>query len=132
MKHLVTTLLGLAFLIVGSNIANMTGYSPPTNLQTVAASTAPQLPLSPLLNKPANDTKPDTVFIHDTVSCNHKLQSATKTVIKRTVIKNTDTSYVPLLWIAEPGDKTDSINHDYTIRKGELCDYKQIISKVCE
>ena len=110
----------------------MTGYSPPTNLQTVAASTAPQLPLSPLLNKPANDTKPDTVFIHDTVSCNHKLQSATKTVIKRTVIKKTDTSYVPLLWIAEPGDKTDSINHDYTIRKGELRDYKQIISKVCE
>lgn len=131
MKNLVTSLLAIAFVIVGSNIANMAGYAPPTNLQTVAASTVPQLPLSSMLNNNVNRANPDTVFLHDTVPCNHKSQPK-ETVIKRTVIKKTDTSYVPLLWIAEPGEKADSTNHNYTIRKGELCDYKQIISKVCE
>lgn len=134
MKNLVTSLLAIAFVIVGSNIANMAGYSPPTNLQTVAASTAPQLPLNPMfnnVNKVNPDTVRDTIKIETPVPCNHQLQP-TKTVIKRTVIKKTDTSYVPLLWIAEPGEKADSTNHNYTIRKGELSDYKQIISKVCE
>lgn len=133
MKNLVTSLLAIAFVIVGSNIANMAGYAPPTNLQTVAASTVPQLPLSSILNNNVNRANPDTVFLHDTVSCNHQPQpQKSETVIKRTVIKKTDTSYVPLLYIAEPGVKADSTNHNYTIRKGELSDYKQIISKVCE
>lgn len=135
MKNLVTSLLAIAFVIVGSNIANMAGYTPPTNLQTVAASTVPQLPLSSILNNNVNKTNPDTVHdtikVEKTVPCNHKSQPI-KTVIKRTVIKKTDTSYVPLLWIAEPGEKADSTNHNYTIRKGELSDYKQIISKVCK
>lgn len=132
MKNLVTTLLGLAFVIVGSNIASMTGCDPPTKLQTVAASTVPQLPLSSMLNN-MNRTKPDTVFVHDTISCTHKSQPI-KTVIKKTVIKKTDTSYVPLLYIAEPsGDMTDSVAINtitYTVRKAELSDAKQMISKV--
>ncbi len=131
MKNLVTSLLGVAFVILGCNIANIMGYDPPTNLQTVAASTVPQLPLSNLLNNNVNSAKPDTVFLHDTVPCNHK-QTPQQTIVKRTVIKKTDTSYVPLLWIAEPGVKADSDSCNFTIRKGELCDYKQIISKVCE
>lgn len=137
MKNLVTSLLGLAFVIVGCNIANIMGYNPPTNLQTVAASTVQQ-PMDHLFDQ-VKITNPDTV--HDTIKvetpvpCNHKSQPA-KTVIKRTVIKKTDTSYVPLLWIAEPnGDMTDSVTtntHTYSVRKGELSDVKQIISKVCK
>lgn len=133
MKNLVTSLLGIAFVVLGCNIANIMGYSPPTNLQTVAASTVMQ-PMDHFYGQ-VKDAKPDTVYkdkpIHDTVPCNHKPQPE-KIVVKRTVIKKTDTSYVPLLYIAEPGVKADSINHDYTIRKGELRDYEQIISKVCK
>ena len=135
MKNLVTSLLGIAFVVLGCNIANIMGYSPPTNLQAVAASTVPQ-PMDHFYGQVKN-AKPDTVYqdkiVHDTVPCNHKSQpQKSETVIKQTVIKKTDTSYVPLLWIAEPGEKADSTNHNYTIRKGELCDYKQIISKVCK
>lgn len=131
MKNLVTTLLGIAFVIVGSNIANLLGYDPPTNLQQVAASTAPQ-PIDNLL-KQIKDTKPevvhDTIHIERTTPCNHKQQPA-KTIVKRTIIKKTDTSYVPLLYVVE-GDKTDSLGRA-PVRIGELRDYKQIISKVHE
>ena len=82
MKNLVTTLLGLAFVIVGSTIANTMGYSPPTNLQTVAASTVPQ-PMDHFYGQVKN-AKPDTVYkdsiVHDTVHCNHKPQSAKSVV----------------------------------------------------
>ena len=73
--------------------------------------------------------KGDTVKVEAPVACNHK-QLPAKTIVKRTVIKKTDTSYVPLLYIAEPGEKVDSTNHDFTIRKGELRDYIQIASNV--
>ena len=131
MKNLVTSLLGLAFVIVGCNIANIVGGNPPTNLQTVAASTVQQ-PMDHLFDQ-VKITNPDTV--HDTVKvevpvpCNHK-QLPAKTIVKRTIIKKTDTSYVPLLYIMEPGEKVDSTNHDFTIRKGELRDYIQIASNV--
>lgn len=131
MKNLVTTLLGIAFVIVGSNIANLLGYDPPTNLQQVAASTAPQ-PIDNLL-KQIKNTKPeivrDTIRIERTIPCNHKQQPA-KTIVKRTIVKKTDTSYVPLLYIVE-GDKADSLGHA-SVRKGELRDYLKITSKVHE
>ena len=131
MKNLVTSLLGLAFVIVGCNIANIVDGNPPTNLQTVAASTVQQ-PMDHLFDQ-VKITNPDTV--HDTIKvkvpvpCKHK-QLPAKTVVKRTIIKKTDTSYVPLLYIMEPGEKVDSTNHDFTIRKGELHDYIQIASNV--
>ena len=131
MKNLVTSLLGLAFLIVGCNIANIIDGNPPTNLQTVAASTVQQ-PMDHLFDQ-VKITNPDTV--HDTVKvevsvpCKHK-QLPAKTVVKQTIVKKTDTSYVPLLYIMEPGEKVDSTNHDFTIRKGELRDYIQIASNV--
>ena len=131
MKNLVTSLLGLAFVIVGCNIANIIDGNPPTNLQTVAASTVQQ-PMDHLFDQ-VKITNPDTV--HDTIKvevsvpCKHK-QLPAKTVVKRTIIKKTDTSYVPLLYIMEPGEKVDSTNHDSTIRKGELRDYIQIASNV--
>ena len=131
MKNLVTSLLGLAFIIVGCNIANIVDGNPQTNLQTVAASTVQQ-PMDHLFDQ-VKITNPDTV--HDTskvevpVTCKHK-QLPAKTVVKRTIIKKTDTSYVPLLYIMEPGEKVDSTNHDFTIRKGELHDYIQIASNV--
>lgn len=131
MKNLVTSLLGLAFLIVGCNIANIIDGNPPTNLQTVAASTVQQ-PMDHLFDQ-VKITNPDTV--HDTikvevpVTCKHK-QLPAKTVVKQTIVKKTDTSYVPLLYIMEPGEKVDSTNHDFTIRKGELRDYIQIASNV--
>ena len=131
MKNLVTSLLGLAFLIVGCNIANIVGGNPPTNLQTVAASTVQQ-PMDHLFDQ-VKITNPDTV--HDTikvevpVTCKYK-QLPAKTVVKQTIVKKTDTSYVPLLYIMEPGEKVDSTNHNSTIRKGELCDYIQIASNV--
>ena len=131
MKNLVTSLLGLAFLIVGCNIANIIDGNPPTNLQTVAASTVQQ-PMDHLFDQ-VKITNPDTV--HDTikvevpVTCKHK-QLPAKTVVKQTIVKKTDTSYVPLLYIMEPGEKVDSTNHDSTIRKGELRDYIQIASNV--
>lgn len=131
MKNLVTSLLGLAFVIVGCNIANIVGGNPPTNLQTVAASTVQQ-PMDHLFDQ-VKITNPDTV--HDTVKvevsvpCKHK-QLPAKTVVKQTIVKKTDTSYVPLLYIMEPGEKVDSTNHNSTIRKGELCDYIQIASNV--
>ena len=133
MKNLVTSLLGFAFVIVGCNIANIMGYNPPTNLQTVAASTVQQ-PMDHLfgqVNRANPDTVRDTVKVEAPVACNHK-QSPVKTIVKRTVIKKTDTSYVPLLYIMEPGEKVDSTNHDFTIRKGELRDYIQIASNVCK
>ena len=34
--------------------------------------------------------------------------------------------------LAENGDKADSTNHDFAIRKGELRDYIQIASNVCK
>ena len=131
MKNLVTSLLGLAFVIVGCNIANIVGGNPPTNLQTVAASTVQQ-PMDHLfgqVNRANPDTVHDTVKVEKTVPCNHK-QLPAKVIVKRTVIKKTDTSYVPLLYIMEPGEKVDSTNHNSTIRKGELCDYIQIASNV--
>lgn len=131
MKNLVTSLLGLAFVIVGCNIANIVGGNPPTNLQTVAASTVQQ-PMDHLFDqvKITNpDTVHDTVKVEVTVPCKHK-QLPAKTVVKQTIVKKTDTSYVPLLYIMEPGEKVDSTNHNSTIRKGELCDYIQIASNV--
>ena len=131
MKKLVITLLGAAFLTIGMNIADLKNVPLPTTVQTVAASTVQQ-PMDHLFDQ-VKITNPDTV--HDTikvevpVSCKHK-QLPAKTVVKRTIIKKTDTSYVPLLYIMEPGEKVDSTNHDFTIRKGELHDYIQIASNV--
>lgn len=131
MKKLVTTLLGAAFLAIGMNIADLKNVPLPTTVQTVAASTVSQ-PIDHLFDqvKRANpDTVRDTVKVEVPVPCKHKRLSA-KTVVKRTIIKKTDTSYVPLLYIMEPGEKVDSTNHDFTIRKGELHDYIQIASNV--
>ena len=131
MKKLVTTLLGAAFLAIGMNIADLKNVPLPTTVQTVAASTVQQ-PMDHLFDQ-VKITNPDTV--HDTinvevpVTCKHK-QLPAKTVVKRTIIKKTDTSYVPLLYIMEPGEKVDSTNHDSAIRKGELRDYIQIASNV--
>ena len=133
MKKLVTTLLGAAFLMIGMNIADLKNVPLPTTVQTVAASTVSQ-PIDHLFDqvKRANpDTVRDTVKVKVPVPCNHK-QLPAKTIVKRTVIKKTDTSYVPLLYIMEPGEKVDSTNHNSTIRKGELRDYIQIASKVCK
>lgn len=133
MKKLVTTLLGAAFLAIGMNIADLKNVPLPTTVQTVAASTVSQ-PIDHLFDqvKRANpDTVRDTVKVEVLVPCNHK-QLPVKTIVKRTTIKKTDTSYVPLLYIVEPGEKVDSTNHDFTIRKGELRDYIQIASKVCK
>lgn len=133
MKKLVTTLLGAAFLAIGMNIADLKNVPLPTTVQTVAASTVSQ-PIDHLFDqvKRANpDTVRDTVKVEVPVPCKHK-QLPAKTVVKRTIIKKTDTSYVPLLYIMEPGEKVDSTNHDFTIRKGELRDYIQIASKVCK
>lgn len=133
MKKLVITLLGAAFLTIGMNIADLKNAPLPTTVQTVAASTVQQ-PIDHLfgqVNRANPDTVRDTVKVEVPVACNHK-QSPAKTIVKHTVIKKTDTSYVPLLYIAEPGDKVDSTNHDFTIRKGELHDYIQIASKVCK
>ena len=131
MKKLVTTLLGAAFLAIGMNIADLKNVPLPTTVQTVAASTVSQ-PIDHLFDqvKRANpDTVRDTVKVEVPVPCKHK-QLPAKTIVKRTIIKKTDTSYVPLLYIMEPGEKVDSTNHDSTIRKGELRDYIQIASNV--
>ena len=133
MKKLVTTLLGAAFLAIGMNIADLKNVPLPTTVQTVAASTVSQ-PIDHLFDqvKRANpDTVRDTVKVKVPVPCNHK-QLPAKTIVKRTIIKKTDTSYVPLLYIMEPGEKVDSTNHNSTIRKGELRDYIQIASNVCK
>lgn len=113
MKNVVTTLLGLAFLIVGCNIANIMGYSPPTNLQTVAASTVQQ-PLDHLYGQ-LNRDEPDTVFLHDTVPCNHKPQPV-KTVVKTKVIKEKGISSLPLLYIATPVEG-DDVAYSYDVHK---------------
>ena len=131
MKKLVTTLLGAAFLIIGMNIADLKNVPLPTTVQTVAASTVSQ-PIDHLFDqvKRANpDTVRDTVKVEVPVPCKHK-QLPAKTIVERTTIKKTDTSYVPLLYIVESGEKVDSTNHDFTIRKGELRDYIQIASNV--
>lgn len=131
MKKLVTTLLGAAFLAIGMNIADLKNVPIPTTVQTVAASTVSQ-PMDHLLgqmNRANPDTVHDTVKVKVPVPCNHK-QLPAKTIVKRTIIKKTDTSYVPLLYIMEPGEKVDSTNHNSTIRKGELRDYIQIASNV--
>nr|DAH97353.1 MAG TPA: hypothetical protein [Bacteriophage sp.] len=131
MKKLVTTLLGAAFLMIGMNIADLKNVPLPTTVQTVAASTVSQ-PIDHLFDqvKRANpDTVRDTVKVEVPVPCKHK-QLPAKTIVKRTTIKKTDTSYVPLLYIVESGEKVDSTNHDFTIRKGELRDYIQIASNV--
>ena len=133
MKKLVTTLLGAAFLMIGMNIADLKNVPLPTTVQTVAASTVSQ-PIDHLFDqvKRANpDTVRDTVKVEVPVPCKHK-QLPAKTIVKRTTVKKTDTSYVPLLYIVEPGEKVDSTNHDFTIRKGELRDYIQIASNVCK
>lgn len=133
MKKLVTTLLGAAFLAIGMNIADLKNVPLPTTVQTVAASTVSQ-PIDHLFDqvKRANpDTVRDTVKVEVPVPCKHK-QLPAKTVVKRTIIKKTDTSYVPLLYIMEPGEKVDSTNYDSAIRKAELRDYIQIASKVCK
>ena len=131
MKKLVTTLLGAAFLMIGMNIADLKNVPLPTTVQTVAASTVSQ-PMDHLLgqmNRANPDTVRDTVKVKVPVPCKHK-QLPAKTIVKRTIIKKTDTSYVPLLYIMEPGEKVDSTNHNSTIRKGELRDYIQIASNV--
>lgn len=131
MKKLVTTLLGAAFLAIGMNIADLKNVPLPTTVQTVAASTASQ-PMDHLfgqMNRANPDTVHDTVKVKVPVPCNHK-QLPAKAIVKRTIIKKTDTSYVPLLYIMEPGEKVDSANHNSTIRKGELRDYIQIASNV--
>lgn len=133
MKKLVTTLLGAAFLAIGMNIADLKNVPLPTTVQTVAASTVSQ-PMDHLLgqmNRANPDTVHDTVKVKVPVPCNHK-QLPAKTIVKRTIIKKTDTSYVPLLYIMESGEKVDSTNHNSTIRKGELRDYIQIASNVCK
>ena len=114
MKNIVTSLLGLVFLIVGCNIANVMGYNPPTNLQTVAASTVPQLPLSNMLNN-KTDNNPDTVIVRETVPCNHK-QQPVKTVVKTKIVKKNDISSLPLLYIATPVDG-DSVAYSYDVHK---------------
>lgn len=131
MKKLVTTLLGAAFLAIGMNIADLKNVPLPTTVQTVAASTVSQ-PMDHLLgqmNRANPDTVHDTVKVEVPVPCKHK-QLPAKTIVKRTIIKKTDTSYVPLLYIMEPGEKVDSTNYNSTIRKGELRDYIQIASNV--
>lgn len=113
------------------NIADLKNVPLPTTVQTVAASTVSQ-PMDHLfgqMNRANPDTVHDTVKVKVPVPCNHK-QLPAKTIVKRTVIKKTDTSYVPLLYIMEPGEKVDSTNHNSTIRKGELRDYIQIASNV--
>ena len=123
MKKLVTTLLGAAFIAIGMNIADLKNVPLPTTVQTVAASTVSQ-PMDHLfgqMNRANPDTVHDTVKVKVRVPCNHK-HVPVKTIVKRTVIKKTDTSYVPLLYIMGPGEKVDSTNHDYAIRKGELRD----------
>lgn len=114
MKNLVTTLLGVAFLVVGCNIANIMGYDPPTNLQSVAASTVPQLPLSNMLNN-RTIANPDTVFLHDTVSCNHQ-QQPVKTIVKTKIIEKEGISSLPLLYIATPVEG-DSVAYAYDVHK---------------
>ena len=131
MKKLVITLLGAAFLAIGMNIADLKNTPLPTTVQTVAASTVQQ-PMNHLfgqVNRANPDTVHDTIKVEVPVACNHK-QSPVKTIVKRTTIKKTDTSYVPLLYIVEYGEKVDSTNHNSTIRKGELRDYIQIASNV--
>ena len=131
MKKLVITLLGAAFLVVGMNIADLKNVPLPTTVQTVAASTVQQ-PMDHLFDqvKHANpDTVRDTVKVEVSVPCKHK-QLPAKTIVKRTRMKRGETSYVRLLYIMEPGEKVDSTNHDFTIRKGELRDYIQIASNV--
>lgn len=131
MKKLVITLLGAAFLAIGMNIADLKNTPLPTTVQTVAASTVQQ-PMNHLfgqVNRANPDTVHDTIKVKVPVACNHK-QSPVKTIVKRTTIKKTDTSYVPLLYIVEYGEKVDSTNHNSTIRKGELRDYIQIASNV--
>lgn len=131
MKKLVITLLGAAFLAIGMNIADLKNTPLPTTVQTVAASTVQQ-PMNHLfgqVNRANPDTVHDTIKVEVPVACNHK-QSSVKTIVKRTTIKKTDTSYVPLLYIVEYGEKVDSTNHNSTIRKGELRDYIQIASNV--
>ena len=113
MKNLVTSLLGLAFLIVGTNIANMGGDGIPSNLQTVAASTVSQLPLSPMLNNNVKDIKPDTVRDTVQVSCNHKPQPA-KTVVKTKIVEKKGISSLPLLYIATPVEG-DSVDYAYNV-----------------
>lgn len=116
MKKLVITLLGAAFLTIGMNIADLKNVPLPTTVQTVAASTVQQ-PMDHLfgqVNRANPDTVHDTVKVEKTVPCNHK-QLPAKVIVKRTVIKKTDTSYVPLLYIMEPGEKVDSTNHNSTI-----------------
>lgn len=117
--------------MIGMNIADLKNVTLPTTVQTVAASTVSQ-PIDHLFDqvKRANpDTVRDTVKVEVPVPCKHK-QLPAKTIVKRITIKKTDTSYVPLLYIVESGEKVDSTNHDFTIRKGELRDYIQIASKV--
>lgn len=131
MKKLVITLLGAAFLVIGMNIADFKNVPLPTTVQTVAASTVQQ-PMDHLFGQVKHtnpDAVRDTVKVEVPVPCKHK-QLPAKTIVKRTIIKKTDTSYVPLLYIMEPGEKVDSTNHDSVIRKGELRDYIQIASNV--
>ena len=113
------------------NIADLKNVPLPTTVQTVAASTVSQ-PMDHLfgqMNRANPDTVHDTVKVKVPVPCNHK-QLPAKAIVKRTIIKKTDTSYVPLLYIMEPREKVDSTNHNSTIRKGELRDYIQIASNV--
>lgn len=114
MKNFVTSLLGLVFLIVGCNIANVMGYSPPTNLQTVAASTVPQLPLSNMLNNKIG-ANPDTTVVHDTVPCTHK-QQPVKTVVKTKIVEKKGISSLPLLYIATPVEG-DDVAYTYDVHK---------------
>lgn len=117
MKNLVSTLLGLAFMIVGCNIANIISDNPSSNLQTVAASTVQQ-PIDHLYGQMKN-AKPDTV--HDTtkvevpVPCNHK-QQPVKTIVKTKIVEKKGISSLPLLYIATPVEG-DDVAYTYDVHK---------------
>lgn len=117
MKNLVNAMLGLVFFVVGCNIANIVGYDPPSNLQTVAASTVTQQNVNHLFDNIKHNEKTNPEVVHDTVHvqtpCNHKLQPV-KTVVKNIVKSKKDTLYVPLLFIATPVEG-DSVDYAYNV-----------------
>lgn len=117
MKNLVNTMLGLVFFVVGCNIANIVGYDPPSNLQTVAASTVTQQNMNHLFDNIKHNEKNNPEVVHDTIhvqtTCNHKPQP-TKTVIKNIIKSKKDTLYVPLLFIATPVEG-DSVDYAYNV-----------------
>lgn len=117
MKNIVNTMLGLVFFVVGCNIANIVGYDPPSNLQTVAASTVTQQNMNHLFDNIKHNEKINPDTLHDTIyvkkSCNHK-QKPVKTTVKTIIKSKKDTLYVPLLFIATPVEG-DSVDYAYNV-----------------